>query len=409
MDIIHDVTRRGDVKSLRRILAANPSFPLADPKFTSFLRTPLHEAVMLGYVDFASEILSINPGFAMELDSQGFTPLHLASTKYDVKMVSILIDANIDACITPYKDGRTPLHLAATRDEVKVMGLLIQKRPEAMHKKLLTTNETILHLCVKHNKLRAMKKLVDYLVTNRANLANNPDVLSVNSSDSDGNTILHLAAQNKRIKMLKYLIGSDDIKVDLNIRNNKGQTALHMLDVNEMMDIGIDCICYDYHNTCDVPQQITASQNERLKERLNTLMIIDSITDPVMFTYYLKYVIGDHAMSQGFQSYRNNLPSHKSTTGNITADAEIITYRANFVRDLLTAAISTPGIVLEDWWMNITSNYNTTMGGGSGFTPYLIRYAGTAILAYTLPKAYRSYILLNTLSVVAGNPTTNTP
>ncbi|MCL7047640.1 hypothetical protein MKW94_015302, partial [Papaver nudicaule] len=143
---------------------------------------------------------------------------------------------------------------------------------------------------------------------------------------------------------------------------------------------------------------------------------IDSITDPVMFTYYLKSVIGNHAMSQGFQSYINNLPPQITATGNITAH-EIVTYRANFVKDLLAAAKCSeslvrslfpymshkaPGIVLEDaWWMNITSKYNTTYGaGGSGFSPYLIRYAGTAILAYRSPILYEAYVVLNMVSLL---------
>ncbi|KAI3849291.1 hypothetical protein MKX03_001690 [Papaver bracteatum] len=446
MDSIHDVTRRGDVESLRRILTENPTFPLADPKFTSFLRTPLHVAAMHGYVDFASHIIKKSRQLAMEEDSQGCTPLHLASTGYNVEMVRVLIKANPNACVAPDKNGGTPLHLAAMTDEVKVMKLLIQSRPDAIHQRLLNKNETILHLCVKHNNFRAMKMLVDYLVANREDLANNPHArITVNSIDSDGNTILHLAAKNKQIKMLKHLIGSDDIGVDMNIQNNDGKKALHLLDRNEMIDIGMGCICYDYHDTCEVPQQTTASQNERIKGRLNTIMIVaaliaciafqavinppggvfqedskvDSITDPVMFTYYLKSVIGIPAMSEGFKPYISNLmPPQKTTRGNVTAsDDEIFANRVNFVEDLLTAAdnsesltrsvypflprILAPGIVLtDDWWMNITSNYNSTIGGGSRFSPYLIRYAGTAIFAYKSPKIYQSYILLNSLSLL---------
>ncbi|KAI3912859.1 hypothetical protein MKW98_012801 [Papaver atlanticum] len=449
MDTIRDATRKGDAESLRRILDADPNFPLAEQKFTSFLQTPLHVAAIHGYVEFAREIVNRNPQLAMEVDSQGFTPLHLASTRYNVDMVTELLNAhpgNPGACLVPDNNGGTPLHLAAMRDDVNFMELLIGRGPGAIHQRLPNTNETILHLCVKHNKFRAMEKLVKYLVDNPANIADIPDPISVNSVDSGGNTILHLAAERKRMKMLKYLIKSDCIGADINIRNNEEVTALHMLDTHEMYDLGISC--YDYHTTADLGEQSTTSKNEWLKERLNTIMIvaaliagvafqavinppggvfqedskIDSITDPVMFTYYLNKVIGDYAMSEGFQSYyshTNNLPPQETIRGNIsTADDEIITYRANFVKDLLTAAKnsesytmsmypsytfkkSAPGIVLEDyWWMNITSNYNSTKGGGSGFSPYLVRYAGTAILAYTSPRIYQSYILLNSLSLV---------
>ncbi|KAI3835069.1 hypothetical protein MKW92_047528 [Papaver armeniacum] len=167
MDIIHDVTQRGAVTSLRRILTANPTFPLADPKFTSFLQTPLHVAVKLGYVAFASEIVLFNPLLTNEKDSQGFTPLHLATSRYNVDMVRVLLNANTDACIALDQDGRTPLQLAAMRNEVKLMDLLIHRRPEAIHQLLPDTNETILQLCVKHDAFKAMEKVVNYLVTNK--------------------------------------------------------------------------------------------------------------------------------------------------------------------------------------------------------------------------------------------------
>ncbi|KAI3912852.1 hypothetical protein MKW98_012794 [Papaver atlanticum] len=437
MDIIHDVTRRGDVESLRRILAANPDFPLADPKYTCFRQTPLHVAAIRNYVDFASEIMRFNPLLGNEKDSQGFTPLHLATSKNNVKMVSVLIDANPDACLVPDIDGRTPLHLAAMRNEIDIMDLLIDKRPEAIHQRILNTNETILHLCVKHNKFRAMKRLVEYLVDNKVDLANNPDAISVNSVDSGRNTIFHLAAQMKRMKMLKYLIKCDDIGIDINIRNNEEVKALHMLDRYEMDSLEIEC--YDYHNTSEVPQPNTS--NEWLRERMNTIMIvaaliagiafqavinppggvlqedskIDSVKDPVI-AYYVNNLMSNTAMYPSFQPFYSPQETTKGNFINATDD-EIINYRANFVTDLVTSIIRksytrsvlfpyisqdlAPGIVLdEDRWTDMWSNYNTTIGGGSGFSPYLIRYAGTAILAYASPNSYEAYIILNSLSLV---------
>ncbi|KAI3902147.1 hypothetical protein MKW92_008556 [Papaver armeniacum] len=409
----------------------------------------------------------------MEVDSQGCTPLHLAITNKNVEMVRVLINANPNACVVADQNGGTPLHLAsacgvpdqnegtplylaAMRNEVKIVEMLIQSRPEAIHQVLPTTNETILHLCVRHDNFRAMEKLVDYLMANSLSLANNPGVISVNSVDSGGNTILHLAAQNKRMEMLKYFMKSDVIGIDVNIRNNEGLTALNMLDRKEMNDIGISC--YDY-NTREVRKQRATSNNESLKERLNTIVIvaaliagvsfqavvnppggvfqedskIDSVADPVMFTYHLNNVMGHSGMYPGFQLFyfEIGLPPQKTTRGNITADRaiecnisahydEIISYRINFVKDLLVAAKTlelvtrsilfenmslnlAPGIVLEDVLLTlIASNYSssTTMGGGPGSPPYLIRYAGTAILAYRSPKAYESYIFLNSISLV---------
>ncbi|MCL7040176.1 hypothetical protein MKW94_001960 [Papaver nudicaule] len=558
MDDIHDATRRGDVKSLKRILAS-PGFNIADvPKLTFYKRNPLHVAAALGYVEFARVLVNKHPLLAVEADLRGLTPLHLASTTSNVDMVEVLLGArnphnnnvdvvieladieageqaneeadahvnidadaqvnvearehanidadaqvdveagehanidadaqvdveadahavaeadaqvnveadahavaeaaranraaaqaiannearaNLNACLFQDEEGRTPLHLAAMKNEVKVMKLLIGSCPEAIHRRLLNTNETILHLCVKHDSFKAMKKLVDYLVGSREALVNNPaPTISVNSVDNNGNTILHLASQDRdlklRLKMLKYLLGSSNTGVDTDIRNTTPErlTALEMLNENERDDLKFGC---DDTATDEVLQNGVEFKRKWIKERVNTLMIvsiliasialqavttppggffpddskIDFNMDPGMFTYYLKSVIGT-SMSEGFLSYINNRSPEIKTTGNITAD-EIITYRANFVRGLLIAATETdssevppymslkhaPGIVLEDdWWVKIISDYNTTYGGGSAFSPYLIHYAGTPIFAYISPRSYETYIIFNLIS-----------
>ncbi|KAI3902148.1 hypothetical protein MKW92_008557 [Papaver armeniacum] len=283
MDVIHDITRRDDVESLRRILTADPGFPLADPKFTCFRRTPLHVAANFGYVEFASQILSMDPQLAMEVDAQGCTPLHLASKRKNVEMVRVLINANPSACVVADQNGGTPLHLAAMRNEVEIMDLLIRSRPEAIHQVLPNTNETILHLCVKHNNYSALQKLVKYLVTNRVILASYPNAISVNSLDSDGNTILHLAAKWKRTKILKYLIGSDDIGVDINIRNNEDVRALYMVDQNEMDYLEFGCgSCGKYH--ADTEEVHTTSRNDEwLKERRNTIISVAALIAGIAF------------------------------------------------------------------------------------------------------------------------------
>ncbi|KAI3835070.1 hypothetical protein MKW92_047529 [Papaver armeniacum] len=256
---------------------------------------------MHGYVEFAREIVERYPQLANEKDSLGLTPLHLAAARNDVKMVSLLIKANPDACLSPDQDGRTPLYIAASRNKAEVMELLIQSRPGAIHSS-----------STQHKRDNTTLKIVDYLLSNSVDLANIPDPISLNSVDSDGNTILHLAAQMKQMKMLKFLLGSNNTGVDTNILNNDGVRALDMLDKNIMEDIEFCFDEYDPTATKEVLQQSTNS--EWLRERLNTLMIvaaliagvafqavinppggvvqedskIDSIKDPVMFTYYLK-------------------------------------------------------------------------------------------------------------------------
>lgn len=157
---------------------------------TCFDETPLHIAVMLGHLDFVRELLNRKQELATELDSEGSPPLHLASTKGYTEMVKELLRSNPDICGFTDKDGRTPLLLATMKGLVDVIKELIQTKPTVI-RVWVDRGETILHVCVKHNHLEALKLLVDSVT----------DDEFVYSKDDDGNTVLHLAATMKQVEV----------------------------------------------------------------------------------------------------------------------------------------------------------------------------------------------------------------
>ncbi|KAL7162688.1 hypothetical protein ACSBR2_043053 [Camellia fascicularis] len=157
-------------------------------------QTPLHIAVLRGHSNFTTAILSRKPGLAAEVDLTRCSPLHLASATGHVEIVRALLNANDAVCEAQDEDGRTPLHLAAMNGRVEVVKLLTRARPESIRKKLgrRRGGDTVLHLCVKYNRLEVLKTLVDELLTPN-------DVAFLNSADEDGNTLLHLAAALKQL------------------------------------------------------------------------------------------------------------------------------------------------------------------------------------------------------------------
>ncbi|GAY65606.1 hypothetical protein CUMW_242430 [Citrus unshiu] len=124
--------------------------------------TPLHVAALLRHKDFAKEILRQKPGIAGELDSRKSSALHIASQKRYVGMKSNRID---------------------------VLEELVRARPLAASAPLIWV-ETILHLCVKHNQLEALKVLLE----------NTDDSEFLNAKDDYGMSILHLAVADKQIE-----------------------------------------------------------------------------------------------------------------------------------------------------------------------------------------------------------------
>jgi ankyrin repeat protein len=140
---------------------------------------------MLSHVSFAREILSRKNELAIKLDSKGSSPLHLVSAKGYLEIVREMLRFNSHVCCIWNKDGGTPLHLATIKGRVDVIKEFIQAKPIVIQTRVYR-EDTIMHLCVKHNLLEALKLLVQSV---------NDDEF-VNSID-DGNTVLHLTAATK--------------------------------------------------------------------------------------------------------------------------------------------------------------------------------------------------------------------
>ncbi|KAL3747187.1 hypothetical protein ACJRO7_016033 [Eucalyptus globulus] len=94
---------------------------------------------------------------------------------------------------------------------------LVKARPEAAEH-TLSHGQTALHLGVSHNCLEALKVLVE--------MVRDGDL--VKAQDDEGNTILHLAAANKQIETVKYLLQRSE--VDVNTMNRNGFSALDIVE-----------------------------------------------------------------------------------------------------------------------------------------------------------------------------------
>ncbi|KAH7574417.1 hypothetical protein JRO89_XS03G0293600 [Xanthoceras sorbifolium] len=199
----------------------------------SFSESPLHIAVLLGHVDFVKVILSRKPELAREVDSiTRFSPLHVASLKSTstnyVEMVKVLIRVDPDMCLARDVEGRNPLHLAAMKGRIEALVELIRARPLAAYA-VTIWGESILHLCVKHNQLEALKLVVEIM----------DDPNSLSAKDEYGMTILHLAVADKQIETINFLLMNT--RVEVNALNTNGYTALDILAQSrrDMKDLDI--------------------------------------------------------------------------------------------------------------------------------------------------------------------------
>ncbi|KAK2633154.1 hypothetical protein EUGRSUZ_L00437 [Eucalyptus grandis] len=184
-----------------RLLLQEDRLILARASVTCFNETPLHVACMLGHVPFAKALLAHKRDLAMELDSQGRTPLHWASANGYVEIARELLQSEPLACLVHDEDGWTPLHLATMKGRSNIVIELVKARSEATEHRL-SHGQTALHLGVSHNRLEALKVLVETM--------------------RDGDLV---KAQDDEVKYLLQIS-----EVDMNIVNRNGFSALDIVE-----------------------------------------------------------------------------------------------------------------------------------------------------------------------------------
>ncbi|KAJ4708970.1 Ankyrin repeat family protein [Melia azedarach] len=290
---IYEAAVEGSVESLISLIQED-ALVLDRFMVSCYSETPLHIASMLGQVDFVQEILNRKPELAGELDSRRSSPLHLATAKGYLDIVSKLVRINPEMCFARDRDGKNPLHIAAIKGRVDILREFVQVRPQAA-RVLMDQGDTILHACVRYNQLGAMKLLIQTLA----------DYEFLNSKDNDGNTILHLAAADKQIETIKFLTTST--RIEVNALNANGLAALDALpegkgdkqdcEMRELLRHAQAMSAKHIHSTTRSGRKTKHSkhqatnqshhflthQDEWLKKKRSTLMVVASLTATMAF------------------------------------------------------------------------------------------------------------------------------
>ncbi|MCL7047639.1 hypothetical protein MKW94_026109, partial [Papaver nudicaule] len=214
---------------------------------------------------------------------------------------------------------------------------------------------------------------------------------------------------------INFLVESN-IGIDVNILNNEGVKALHMLTetVRNNLKIG----------SYDMNKEKNASQIW-LKEKVNALVVVATLVagiafqaamnppggvfqenskiefteNPFIFTYYLRSVSKSTKYSSRPGRYLDqqqlNLSRNFTDSDSFLIDMLKIldadTYRSHSVMG------KSPGIVLNhEQWNKVISKYKLK------FSPYIIQYAGTPVLAYKNPRIYALYMTYNAIAFLVS-------
>ena len=188
-------------------------------------RTILHRACEYGHVKLA-EILITDFGLdPICIDDDENTPLHYAALGGHLSVVRMLV-SQYNAYLNAYNSRNvSPLQLAASYGHTNVVKAMIY---ELNSKEGLQSRAAITALC------HACKKGYEELaITLIADLV----CLSPLSTDSDGNTLLHIAAMHEQEQCVYMLMYTYDAPIFL--RNNAGKTAREMTkssSIRELID-----------------------------------------------------------------------------------------------------------------------------------------------------------------------------
>ncbi|XP_012152151.1 uncharacterized protein LOC105664036 [Megachile rotundata] len=182
-------------------------------------KTPLHIAAMKRTTDLV-ELLLAKGAEVNAIDKKGATPLHYAARCGNVEIIELLLSngANVNANCS---EG-TPLHYAVYEyDSVDVVRILLNNGADVSIKD--HQDRTPLQVAVTHNQLECVK-----LMTLQS------QKIDINAKDSDSWTVLHNAAQEGNLTMVKYLIEEG---CDINARNADGSMPIHIAVEEGFRDI----------------------------------------------------------------------------------------------------------------------------------------------------------------------------
>ncbi|XP_039165190.1 uncharacterized protein LOC104438971 [Eucalyptus grandis] len=243
---------------------------------------------------------------------------------------------------------------------------LVGARPDAA-RSVIEHGQTILHLCVKHNRLEALKLLIDILGNEQF----------INLGDEDGNTILHLAIADRQAETIVFLINKG---VNPNITNSRGFTAVSLLAQGE--SAGRASEIRDY-----VPQ-ISENQNSS-GQTVHTNNTVMTFHPP----------IGEKEERKRKIKWQNNMHQTLLVVATLLA---AVAYQAS---------LTPPGGL---WQGDSPSEYVTNVTGSinpsGGISPAVSQtnetgdthFAGESIMGDNYRDKYHIFLICNTISFIAS-------
>ncbi|KAL0006218.1 hypothetical protein SO802_013779 [Lithocarpus litseifolius] len=196
---------------------------------------------------FMKKVMRKWPSAIEKPDNCGRTPLHIAAFMGNKKFVKLLLEMALEmdppkSNIAYLKDneGSSALHIAAREGNVKVMKELINKCPD-IYEMLDNMGRNALHVAAESGKSAAITFFLE-----------RPECKClINEQDIEGNTPMHLAADEGHFEIASQLGRGND--VDLNSTNNDGLTTMDNVLLQEKL-------CFRLTMESELPVKLKGAQ-----------------------------------------------------------------------------------------------------------------------------------------------------
>ncbi|XP_073299149.1 protein ACCELERATED CELL DEATH 6-like isoform X2 [Primulina huaijiensis] len=196
-----------------------------------------------------------------------------------VEVVLYLLKGNASCATRRDKSGSLPIHLAAVKGHVATVCLLLNYCPADPVELLDKYGRNILHLAAENGKLNVVKYIL-----------HNPELNGlINMSDKYGNKPLHLAAINWHPEIVNALTW--DKRVDITSSNDKGVTALDAADFHMSDNPPFrQRLTWSALKAAGTPRRQSKFKRggssywtEKYKDRVNTLLLVSTLVATITF------------------------------------------------------------------------------------------------------------------------------
>lgn len=168
-------------------------------------------------------LLKWKPKLGRVLDEFDSTPLHYVAADGDDKMVHIRLKHDVSMAYVSDKDGYFPIHVAAGMGHVKIIDELLKHCPDSFDLLDDYKGRNFLHIAAERKRVKVVRYVCNSKNKKFEKLLNQRDNI-------DGNTPLHLVVSNYKhfnnYKAAASLL--KDPRVETSIMNNQGRTQLDL-------------------------------------------------------------------------------------------------------------------------------------------------------------------------------------